>query len=313
MNTDQNHPIIYSIMNPTGNITALVESSVDISRQPGTAAQIMRRHPEVEQVGFFQYPYLRMAGGEFCGNASMCAAALYLSGRISGKEPGLNRPAAATESDTPAATAPATVYLHVSGTSEPVEIRLHEKGPGCFDAGIHMPPAQKIAGQLFTFHSVCGTLPVVRMQGISHIVIEPASPFFCLQNEPEAAKQAVREWCVSLSAEGLGLMFLGNQPEDLSSDALSAPSWGGREKNTPAPLSIRLRPLVYVHGSQTIFWENSCASGSSAVGMYLAARTGNTVSLALAQPGGTLRVSSDPAAGETWLYGSVQIIKRYPA
>ena len=46
----------------------------------------MRRHPEVEQVGFVRFSDdpgdpvragLRMAGGEFCGNASCCAAVLW--------------------------------------------------------------------------------------------------------------------------------------------------------------------------------------------------------------------------------------------
>ena len=70
----------------------------------------------------------------------------------------------------------------------------------------------------------------------------------------------------------------------------------------------RLTPLVYIPGSGTVFWENSCASGSSAAGMYLAARTGAPVGLTLAEPGGSLRVSSDPGGGETWLYGRVRLL-----
>ncbi len=72
----------YCLFDPTGNITALVESAVEVPDQPAVAAGIMCRHPEVEQVGFLSLPafpalpVLRMAGGEFCGNASMCAAAL---------------------------------------------------------------------------------------------------------------------------------------------------------------------------------------------------------------------------------------------
>ena len=71
--------------------------------------------------------------------------------------------------------------------------------------------------------------------------------------------------------------------------------------------TLRLIPLVYIPGSSTCFWENSCASGSAAVGMALAARSGKTAELALTEPGGVLRVSSDPA-GETWLFGSVRLI-----
>ncbi|MBO5556880.1 MAG: hypothetical protein J5927_06815, partial [Oscillospiraceae bacterium] len=73
----------YTILDPTGNITALVESPVAVARQSAVAADLMARHPTVEQVGFVRFApaagekdavqaALRMAGGEFCGNASMC-------------------------------------------------------------------------------------------------------------------------------------------------------------------------------------------------------------------------------------------------
>ena len=81
--------IQYCIFDPTGNITALVETGVDIADQPAAAARIMELEPDVEQVGFITYAdndaikegsvpvSIRMAGGEFCGNATMCAAALF--------------------------------------------------------------------------------------------------------------------------------------------------------------------------------------------------------------------------------------------
>ena len=39
------NPVRYSILDPTGNITALVESPVEPERQPELAAELMRRHP----------------------------------------------------------------------------------------------------------------------------------------------------------------------------------------------------------------------------------------------------------------------------
>ena len=81
-----NEPIRYSILDPSGNITALVESAVGADARAAVAAELMRRHPEVEQVGFVRRTEpgdpvraeLNMAGGEFCGNASLCTAALLL-------------------------------------------------------------------------------------------------------------------------------------------------------------------------------------------------------------------------------------------
>ena len=258
-----------SILDPTGNITALVEEPVPPAEQPAAAAELMARCPAVEQVGFVRFTAgadgtdasLRMAGGEFCGNASMCAAALALL--RSGGERG-------------------SVRLRVSGTAEAVEVRLEKSGENAFRAGVRMPRAQAIEMRDFAFEGRTGRLPLVRMEGISHLLVEADSCFFALLKERETAERAVRLWCRDLGADGLGLMFL--------------------ERET-----LRLTPLVYVPGSATCFWENSCASGSAAVGMALATRSGETAELALTEPGGVLRVRSDPA-GETWLFGSVRLL-----
>lgn len=264
-----------SILNPTGNITAIVESPVDISRQPAAAAAIMRRFPTVEQVGFLKRVIddetvqgeLRMAGGEFCGNASMSAAALLLlqGGQGSGE---------------------AEMRLRVSGASNPVSVRLRPEGNNACLAEIGMPPAREITQTGFTFGALSGELPLARLEGISHLVIEPASPFFALLQDCPAAERAVREFCEALHADGLGLLFLEGE---------------GTER--------RMTPLVYIPGSGTCFWENSCASGSAAAGMVLAAKTGAVTALALREPGGTLRVSCDPA-GITLLRGRVRLTDR---
>ena len=290
----------YCIMDPTGNITALVESSAEVSRQPFIADLIMQKHPEVEQVGFVEFGEtvqvkLRMAGGEFCGNASMCAAALYLSRK--GAEDGWQQ-----------------VRLEVSGTSDPVVVRLRriaaegaeiaagsevparpdsvsDKPDFAFEAGVRMPRALRIEKRLFADGALQGELPLVRMEGISHIVIELSSVFYAYREERDAAERAVQKWCRELGVDGLGLMFL-----DLADGAA----------DDSADAMPRLTPLVYVPGSGTSFWENSCASGSAATGMYLADRTGKRQEICLREPGGSLKVTSDPGSGETWLYGTVR-------
>ena len=93
----------------------------------------MRKHPEVEQVGFVSldggFPSLRMAGGEFCGNASMSAAALL-----------------AIEKDLPV---PAVIELTVSGAPEAVEVRLEQREGETFRAAVRMPSA-KSRNRLFS-------------------------------------------------------------------------------------------------------------------------------------------------------------------
>ena len=228
-----------SILDPTGNITAIVESPVEIARQPSVAAAIMRRCPEVEQVGFLRMlpegdpiqAELRMAGGEFCGNASMSAAMLLQSGE--GRK---DREFA--------------LRLRVSGASAPVDLLLRPEADNACLAEIRMPPALGI-------------------------------------RETAAAEQAVRRFCAELGADGLGLLFLEGE---------------GSERS--------MTPLVYVPGSGTCFWENSCASGSAAVGMLLASRAGKREALALREPGGILLVESDPAGRETRLCGRVRLTRR---
>ena len=259
--------ICYSILDPTGNITALVESPVERAQYQTAAAVIMRLHPEVEQVGFLLpigmdgLPALQMAGGEFCGNATMCAAALLRLRGLSGDR----------------------VSLHVSGAAQPLEVCLHQTGDGAFSAELQMPQAREITEREFAFENLRGTLPLVCMEGISHIVIESGSAFFKLLDNRPQAEQAVRSFCAKLGADGLGLLFLEGE---------------GSER--------RMTPLVFIPGSNTVFWENSCASGSAAIGMYLTDQKAAAVSILLHEPGGDLLVYSDRRAGLTRLRGSVR-------
>lgn len=274
MSEKEKNPIRYSIFDPTGNITALVESPVDESEQRAVAASIMARHAAVEQVGFVRLPdeksapaALRMAGGEFCANASMSAASLWALrlGLCEGE-----------------------LSLAVSGAEDAVAVRLKQEDESCFSAAVRMPEAREITAIPFVFEGLSGTIPLVRMEGIDHAVLTPDCPFFALRDRPSAAEKAVRELCASLGAVCLGLMFLEGESAQR-----------------------RLTPLVYVPGSRTLFWESSCASGSAAAGMLLARQSGERTELELIEPGGILRVESDPQKGETRLFGRTRLRGEY--
>lgn len=264
----------YCIFDPTGNITALVETDVDIEDQPAAAARIMELEPDVEQVGFISYAgntadgsvpvSLRMAGGEFCGNAAMCTAALFAI------RSGLQGDA---------------VPVRISGATAPVLVRLKRQAEGSFGAAAEIPPAIRIG--------MVDTLPIVEMEGISHIIIEPDSGLFGIKEDSALAESLLRQWCGALGADCLGMMFL--------SEAATGAAIAGESRV--------LTPLVYVPGADTMFWENSCASGSAAAGMYLAARTGAPVDVTFDEPAGRLRVESDPASGRTVLHGSAILRK----
>lgn len=265
--------IEYLIFDPTGNITALVETRVDPAYQPAVASGIMDMHPEVEQVGFVRFMdgdvpvRLRMAGGEFCGNAAMCSAAFYM-----------------IVNDM---TGEATVNVKVSGTKKPLDVRLLRRDAVSFDAAVTMPPAKGIEELKLSNGMLTGSnalrLPIVRMEGIAHVIIEPDSGFYGLKDDKALAETLLRGWCGVLEEECLGMMFL------------------DEGKGVRA-----MTPLVYVPGADTMFWENSCASGSAAAGIYLAAKAGAPVDITFSEPAGRLRVTSDPL-GNTVLYGSVML------
>ena len=140
----------YVILDPTGNLTALVTDPV----LPEDEAVVTPALLEVsEQVAYLETPSqpgadaaIRLMGGEFCGNAAMSAAAwLVRNGLPEGGE--------------------ASLILRVSGTNAPVSCRVRRHREG-FRGTVSMPPVLEI-GRMDAFgHS----LTAVRMEGILHLI-----------------------------------------------------------------------------------------------------------------------------------------------
>ena len=205
----------YYLFNPTGNITALITDNTP-------AQEVMNAEPSCEQAGYIGNKegydiYLRMAGGEFCGNATMCAASL------TGKE---------------------ETEVYVEGTG-PVKVRKRGN-----KYSVKMPEPVEI--------SMLNGYPLVRFEGIDHVICEDGS----LDSEK------ITEWC---TGKAMGFMYLdGNE----------------------------LKPLVYVKDADTLFWENSCASGTCSVGEYL------NKAVRLKNPAGILEYDGG------WLTGTVELLKQ---
>ena len=253
--------IDYVLLDPTGNMTILVETPIPAASQAFCAAQLMAAEPSAEQLGFLSPGgdccdiSLRMAGGEFCGNATLSAAALYCARR--GQD--------------------GQVQVRVSGAAAPVSVEITALAPELYAGAVDMPRPLETAPVFLEFRERSFRLPLVRFDGISHLICTEAM-------ERDFAEAAIRDWCHRLGADALGLMLL---------DAAS----------------LRLDPLVYVPGADTLYWESSCASGSSAVGVFLAETAGKPISAAFTEPGGTLAVSAVPGA-EITLRGQVRIVRR---
>ena len=83
------------------------------------------------------------------------------------------------------------------------------------------------------------TYDVVYLQGISHIITDITDINFKNYYENK-----IKSYCDYLNVESLGIIFY--------------------DKNR-----CSITPLVYVKNADTLYWENSCASGSIAVYEYL--------------------------------------------
>lgn len=74
-----------------------------------------------------------------------------------------------------------------------------------------------------------------------------------------------------------------------------------------------LTPLVYVKATDSLFWERSCASGTSAVGAALSYIYSKELNLDISQPGGVLSIQTRLKYGvisDINLNGKVEIVAR---
>ena len=252
----------YTVMDPTGNITVLVTSPVPEAEQARAGAALLAAEPDAEQVGFVTVGdapdgevALRMAGGEFCGNAAMSAAALHC----------LHWDLALSE-----------LRVRVSGAAAPVTVKAQRQPGGGYACAVDMPRPLALEEVDLAREGASYRLPLVRFEGISHLLLPG-------DFDRGLAERAAPKWCADLGAGALGLMLL---------DASAG----------------RLDPLVWVPVGDSLYWERSCASGSAAVGAYLAARNGAETRVSLSEPGGVLTVTAAPVGGIS-LCGTVRLLR----
>lgn len=189
----------YRIFNPTQNITILVSEPTAVERQPEVAAKLLELHPEAEQVGFVSIPggsndiELRMAAGEFCGNATMSTAALF--GIENGMKAGEER----------------VITVSASGTDKPVKVRLKCFGEE-FEGSVYMPLPVEI--KEVNVPGLEDRIPAVDFGGIVHLIAESDSidDEFIFFRQTKFARsdceELIKKWCTSLNAPGLGIMFI---------------------------------------------------------------------------------------------------------
>ncbi len=203
--------IKYKLLNPSGNMTIIVTTPVNENDRRFVASKCMQIEPTCEQVGFLESNVLSMAGGEFCGNATRCAAM-------------------------------------ISGAKEII-----------------------CAGQSIKCDGTVAWLPK-DLKGIDIHVFEEK-----IDNPEAEIKKAAK-------GNAVGFMF-----------------WNDKEH--------KLRPLVYVPGADTLFWENACASGTAGLATYLSNKYNKEIDLDINEPGGVLHVTTSPDNNYVKLDGEIILEK----
>lgn len=257
----------YYYADPTGNITVLAKLPEGDVSLPETAALYMQAEPDAEQVGFLSAASgdadisLTMAGGEFCGNATLSAATVFCL------QHGFT-------------TDEKTVHVRVSGAEDPVPVHIKALSDACFEGSVCMPSPTDIEPVLLEYDRAQYAFVKVEFPGITHLIFHGAI-------DKSTAECAAPVWCEALHADALGIIFLDEAEEALT-------------------------PLVYVKSGGTLFWESSCASGTTAAGAYLRWKSnGAPVRRAFQEPAGTLTVKAD-ADGRLFLTGRVKITQKFP-
>ena len=167
----------YTILDPTGNITALAETE----RDAALAARLMAAEPTVEQVGFVRFPKpgeaeLEMAGGEFCGNATLSTGVL---GCLRWGIP--------------------EITVRASGAARPLAVAATRLNEAEFDVSGELPLPERIAMERLPSPDGEITLPVVRFPGIAHAIVTEKLP-------RSEAERLVKHWCKTLRVDGMGVL-----------------------------------------------------------------------------------------------------------
>lgn len=262
--------IEYERIDPTGNITALVRTTVGEDERADIAKMIMEDDASCEQVGFLLPSSscdigLYMAAGEFCGNATMSAAAVYaMDAGISEQEEIL-------------------VSVESSGVDDPVQVYITRQGDHgdthIYNGSVVMPLPVKITRTQFEYEDKTYELPTVYFDGIAHVIAYNTD----LSLPDKKMESALKIWCDKLCVKGLGLMLVTGEHD------------------------LTIRPLVYVPDVDSLFWESSCASGTTAAAAYLYETNGrDALEIRAEEPGGTLGVKVQKN-GHILLMGKVRI------
>lgn len=255
--------IEYILMNPTKNYTVFVLTHVPINEYENIAKELLKVEPRAEQVGFLSFKsygniFLRMAGDEFCGNATMSAAVYYCIRNEIEKE---------------------NVAVNVYGLDHLINVQVEKKESDEWEGIVEMPKVKEIKDVTFPDGE---TYPIVFMDGIAHIIMIKDGDKSEMIFDKNADEVLFRERCKYLNAPALGVMKY-------------------------FPKNSKLFSFVYVRGIDTMYFENSCASGTAALGYYLDSKLDKPINLSIEQTCGKCLEVYTTKKKKLYLKGKVKL------
>ena len=154
-----------------------------------------------------------------------------------------------------------------SGCAEILQANAAKRADGTYDAYIEMPRPSAVEAVIVDVGGMPGRFFRVELPGIVHFVhFMPAGSM----DHKERLWQAVQDYVTGGEAhmpEAYGLVLFD-------------------------PASLRMVPAVYVAATDTLYWEQSCGSGSAAVAAALACVGKKDVSCTIRQPGGVISIAA---------------------
>ncbi len=247
-------------VSPSGNTTILLEGlhlsteqMLDISSKA-----LCPTHLGGEQVGFVdvQKGILRMAGGEFCGNATR-ALGLLMATQGGCLEPGCSWQGCISTSgfDQP---------LHVTVKMPEVDNIRHGH-----DVSLHIPVTTPPL-----MRELAKGIVLVSLPGISHLLIDAEIYPFSEKHWQENAHDLRKKFALE-HFPAVGCLWW---------QAIKGPH------SQHLLCALDMHPVVLVKNPYTLYYENACGSGTLALGLWLQRHSGKE-EFYVRQPGGYLSLS----------------------
>ena len=213
----------YEILNPSGNITALVTKDYPREKFQEISSKIMKDNSKIEQVGFLKkysdlIYRLEMAGFEFCGNASRAFACFLVKEKYVLKN---------------------NFQISVSDYEDLLECNVKQK-EGNYYSTIDLKLNKNINDFVKKMILNEQDVYIVNLPGINHLLLDQTKFKFNKDNCLNDAKNIIKELNL-LNLAAIGVIWY--------------------DEN-------RINPVVYVRVIDSLFYENSCGSGSISYGIY---------------------------------------------